>query len=827
MRYLVGLAAVVLLATASAAPAPAREGRAALTPLEATNQLMATPWAKLGKQFERDGERSLEEIEGKELAGGGGSVGITYKGVGVTAKWRFGVKVHNVSARIDLSAPPGLTAASLSEIAFAAPRSGGWSFGFQAIYKPFAWVKVAGNKIWEQDAVVPFAIGIKDFRIAARAQLNSAEPDRPRLVQGTITPALKLGGAGTFPGVIPVTFATTVEQGKVTMRATSISIPLTDFGFAHARFNGNLTVVLRPSPSLPEDDVIATGNNLMRISVGLKGRLTAEIRYVPASKESFDFDILSFEANVPTTKELDDFLRLTKQPTPRSWGEASDGVVRDQRGWVPEPSDAVDYATPAAALESGVDQHLPYGAILSIDCKARGPLESLKKGCPEYSWTGEEDSAIWTGHYLAAEAFRYAAGDLAALPRVEKALAGIERLFWVTGDAAVVDKKRVTVSDPRGILARTAMPVAVRGGKLRVIPYSGKPLAERKCYYERPEGGWSSEGRTYARLALVPEQARDSATPVGQIWRAWGCADDHPVSKDQYTGVFYGLAVAHKLVPLPAVQARTRTLVRDALDYLLANGWNVRLPPEDRYETTFLGDFSKQMAFLRVGATLLGGKYLDQYLQLSPANAQTWIPIWFSATDPVLQYYKFNLSHAALSSALLLENDPARRAGFAQAHAMMWRAVRHHRNAYFGLLRVLAQPPAQRAAFAQTKTPWLDPKMTVAKEIRSVLQDWIRRYELVKSSTGMPTGALADPSFQAGLSAADVAPFVGFDGSTRPLAVFALPLTARTGSDKDFAWQRHPFDPSGSRPNRIHPGVDYLLAYWLAVYLRIVPAPGA
>lgn len=117
--------------------------------------------------------------------------------------------------------------------------------------------------------------------------------------------------------------------------------------------------------------------------------------------------------------------------------------------------------------------------------------------------------------------------------------------------------------------------------------------------------------------------------------------------------------------------------------------------------------------------------------------------------------------------------------------------------------------------------------MTVAKEIQSELQDWIRRYELVKSSTGMPTGALADPSFQAGRSAADVAPFVGFDGSTQQLAVFALPQTARTGSDKDFVWQRHPFDPSGSRPNRIHPGVDYLLAYWLARYLGIVPAPGA
>ncbi|MGZ8692861.1 MAG: hypothetical protein ACXWZT_09025, partial [Gaiellaceae bacterium] len=765
LRYLVGLAAVLLFATTSAAPAPAREGRTALTPLQATNQLMATPWAKLGKQFERDGERSLEEIEGKEVAGGGGSVGITYKGVGVTAKWRFGVQVHNVSARIDLSKPPGITAASPSEIAFAAPRSGGWSFGFQAVYKPFAWVKVAGNKIWEQDAVVPFAIGIKDFRIAARAQLDSAEPDRPRLVQATITPALKLGGAGAFPGVIPITFATTVEQGKVTLRASSISVPLADFGFAHARFNGDLTVVVRPSPNEPETDVIVTGNYRMRISVRLKGRLTAEIRYVPSSKESFDFDLLSFDANVPTIKELDDFLRLTKQQTPRSWGEASDGVVHDPRGWVPEPADAVDYAAPAVALESGIDQHLPFGAILSIDCTPVRPLAPTARGCAEYVWEGEADSAIWTGHYLAAEAFRYAAGDLGALPRVEKALTGIERLFWVTGDTAVVDKKRFTVSDPRGILARTAMPAAVKGGK-PMIPYGGKQLAERKCHYVRPEGGWSAAGTTYARLALVPKEARGSAKPVGQVWHGWGCGDDQPVSRDQYAGIFYGLALAHQLVPVPAIQARTRTLVRDALDYFLANGWNVRLPPEDRYETTFLGDFAKQLGFLRIGATLLGGKYLDQYLQLSPANANTWIPTWFSATDPVLQYYKFNLSNAALSPALLLEDDPARRAGFAQAQAMMWRAVRHHRNAYFALLRVLAQPPAERAAFAQAKTTWLDPNMTVEKEIRSVLQDWIRRYELVKSSTGMPTAALADPDFQAGLSAADVAPFVGFDGST-------------------------------------------------------------
>lgn len=828
------LAALALVAVAVVA-APA----SALNPIQATNVLLGEPWLKFSKQLERDAESALEAYEGKEVAGGGGSVGITYRGVGVTASWRFGVKATNVSANVDLSAPPGMTAASPTEIAFAAPRNGGWSFGFQAIFKPFAWVKVGGTKIWKKDYHVPFAIGIKDFRIPARAQLSSVEPDRPRLVSASITPFFKLGGAGIVPGIIPVTFNTTVEQGKVTLQASAIVVPLAEFGFANARFNGDLTIVLRPSPNEPETDVIASGNYLMRMSVRLQGRLSTEIRYVPSSKESFSFDLLTFEATVPSTKELDDFLRLTRQEAPRSWGEGN------PRGWVAPPPDGVDYAAPAAALEAGVDRHLPYGAVLSIDCKVVRADPRNRGACNEYTWAGDEDSAIWTGHYLAAEAFRYGSGDTAALERVSRALAGIERLFWVTGDTAIAEGKRSPVSSPRGILSRTAAPAPTRGrGVPPVIPYSGKPLHERKCYYERSEGGWAAGTRTYPTLAAVPKAQRESAKPVGRIWRGWGCGDDHPVSKDQYTGVFYGLAVAHQLVPDAAIQARIRVLVRDALDYFIANNWNVKLPPADRYETTFLGDFAKQLAFLRVGATVLGGTYRDRYVQVAPASSSTWIPTWFSSVDPVLQYYKFNLSHAALSTALLLEDDAAVRAGYAQAHALMWRAVRHHRNAYFQLLRVLAQPAAQRASFLQTKTPWLDPTMTVGKEIRSLLYEWIQRYEAVKSSTGMPTGAVGDPGFQATqLSAAEVADFVGFDGSIRKLAVFALPLTARTGSNKDFIWQRDPFDTSyrgsvagcnalppspedvsrcGGRPNRIHPGVDYLLAYWLARYVGAV-----
>jgi hypothetical protein len=344
----------------------------------------------------------------------------------------------------------------------------------------------------------------------------------------------------------------------------------------------------------------------------------------------------------------------------------------------------------------------------------------------------------------------------------------------------------------------------------------------------------------------VPAHQRESAKRVGRIWRGSGCGDDHPVSKDQYSGVFYGLAMTYNLVPVPDVQARIRKLVNDALDYLVVkNRWNVRLPPQERIETTFLGDFPKQLAFLRIGATVDKSRWEQRYLEVAPAAAHTWIPIWFSSADPVFQYYKFNLSHSALASALVLETDPTIRAGYAYAHSVMWRAVRHHRNAYFSLLRVLMQPPANRQSLAASKPSGSNPNLTVSEEIRSVLIDWIARVRATGTSQGMPTGAVADPAAQIALYPNSVGEFVGADGTVRKLSKYALPIKARNGRDKDFVWQRDPFDTSyrgstegcqrepptraevercGGRPNRIHPGVDYLLAYWLARYLGVLPA---
>ena len=70
---------------------------------------------------------------------------------------------------------------------------------------------------------------------------------------------------------------------------------------------------------------------------------------------------------------------------------------------------------------------VPFGAILSPVFKDASSIEVAA-----YSRCG--DSAIWTGHYIAAEAYRYAATKSpVALDNLRRAIDAVKLLFDVTG----------------------------------------------------------------------------------------------------------------------------------------------------------------------------------------------------------------------------------------------------------------------------------------------------------------------------------------------------------------------------------------------------------
>lgn len=858
---MVGLAALAVAGVAAATGAGRPLGaetraRPALTPLEAANKLLADPWnGGLRQQYETEAEKGMKTaLEGEELAGGGGSVGITYKGVGVTAKWHFGLTTKNVSANLDLAAPPGFRSASLNGFTMDVPRGGFWNFALASDVDGSAWLKVAGNKIFTwSPSLFRFGFRVSNFRLSTNVQLNSAQPDRPVLVRAVVTPQFTVGGAGFLPVAMPVTFNVTVAGGKVSLSGRVANLNLSVPGL-DARLTGDIVLTLLPSYYTEDLEldmrqrVFGTGQGdainlraaFQRADLAFRGSMSVGLKY--GARVSVPYS-MTVPILVPSSDEVNQALLFLQPPLPKSWAEDR-----------PAPSGAVPdgsvFEAPAHEIEGAVVKHLPHGAVLALDFLQRGG--TLLPGA--YTYAAGADSAIWTGHYLAAEAFRYAAAPTpAALERVKLVLAGVSRLFEVTTDAAVSRGTRVPVSAGPGILARTARPstdpVNYTAGEAN-DPMAG-PLENRPCHYADPEGGWTFAGQTYRSYAAVPPTIRlnrilaSQVQPVGRVWYGWGCGDNHPVSRDQYVGVMMGLAYAYQLVPDAAIHAEVGRLIDQALDYLILRGkWNIRLPPDNRIETNFMGDFPKQLFFLRLGKTVNPAKYGSLYDDVAPAAELAWIPVWFSAVDPVFQYYKFNLTHAAFAPALLLETDPALRSAWTRSYNVLWRAIGHHRNAYFDLLRILVQSPSQRAATAGERSR-SNSAITLAEEIKVVLGEWLQRRNLVKGPNGLPLNKVADPDPQIALWPSNIARFQTLEGVARCLARYPLPVQGRHGVGMDFVWQRHPFSitvdagcssrqvptreqilayaPAHAR--REGPAVDYLLAFWLGRYLGVLPAP--
>jgi hypothetical protein len=90
------------------------------------------------------------------------------------------------------------------------------------------------------------------------------------------------------------------------------------------------------------------------------------------------------------------------------------------------PGDAAE-ADALAILANIQARHLPFGTILDPIFASAGSDQIV-------GYTRCGDSAIWTGNYLAAEAFRYNVTQAPdALLHVKSAIAGIQSLADVTG----------------------------------------------------------------------------------------------------------------------------------------------------------------------------------------------------------------------------------------------------------------------------------------------------------------------------------------------------------------------------------------------------------
>lgn len=396
----------------------------------------------------------------------------------------------------------------------------------------------------------------------------------------------------------------------------------------------------------------------------------------------------------------------------------------------PQPTDSA-----ALAISQVIQQrHVPYGTIADPGFASSDSTSSDFYTLVSYNRAG--DAAIWTGHYLAAESFRYAVtGSSDALKDVRHALDGIANLVAVTSP------------DDPDLLARFYMPVS--------SPYASGIIAA-----EQHNGIY---------------QSTLDGQPVYWIGST---------SRDQYSGVMFGLAVAYDFVNDNGVRSRASGLVTQLLAYLLNHGWNVVMP-DGTISTTFLQRPDQQLAFLQIGRHVNPTQFATVYASYRASEAASvGLPIATECQDTYGGYYKFNLDYINLFDLVRLE-EPA--SPFLPIYLQAYQTLRGctggDENAHFNMI-----DRALRGASVDRDTATVD-----------YLGLWLER---------------SRRDYYVDVSAKY--PVCGTNRACSPVPVNDRPNT-------DFLWQRSPLLLYGGGDGTVETaGIDYLLPYWMARYYGVL-----
>lgn len=319
----------------------------------------------------------------------------------------------------------------------------------------------------------------------------------------------------------------------------------------------------------------------------------------------------------------------------------------------------------ALAISANIqDRHMPFGTILD-------PIFAAPDSDQITGYTRCGDSAIWTGHYLAAEAFRYKVTQSAdALANANRALDGLTLLADVTGT---------------DLLARCAVPVS-------------SDFAAGIAQEEASNGVWfgSANGQAYMWVGHT--------------------------SRDQYLGAMFGLAAAYDTIDDAGVRGKASALASRLLQFLVDRSWNVELP-DGSISTTFLVRPDEQLGLLQIGRHLNAAQFGELYQRLSAEAPLVPVPVGVDASDPAGSYFKFNLDAINFDHLLPLETNFFRRWFYGSAYATFRATVAGHQNAFFNMIdRAIHGPDGDRdRETAELLDEWLQrPRRDIPVDLRGV-----------------------------------------------------------------------------------------------------------
>lgn len=275
-------------------------------------------------------------------------------------------------------------------------------------------------------------------------------------------------------------------------------------------------------------------------------------------------------------------------------------------------------------LANYLDHHLPDG--LNADIRWTGFDRTQV-----HAYNGLGDSATWTGHYMAAQALRYAVTqDTRIIRDIDDALDRIDLLTRVSGTS--------------GFLARHAIPRSA-------LLTPGSPYA---AYY-RQYGGSTSD-------PLLGESAHRGAGDLDDYVYLGGTA------RDTYDAVNFGLATVYKFVNDADVRTRVTRLVERIVDYRV----NLFTVLFDNFSTT---------AMLRTAATVNPGAYESTY-----AFAAGLLGTGSNVDANFGNYFSNNLDFIRTFVLTQLETDAGRKAKWQTKLTNLWRDAADHLNPHFAAI---------------------------------------------------------------------------------------------------------------------------------------------
>ena len=374
------------------------------------------------------------------------------------------------------------------------------------------------------------------------------------------------------------------------------------------------------------------------------------------------------------------------------------------------------------------------------------------------------DGAIWTGTYLAALSFRYSVEpNKPLLEDIKSTLTTIERLCHVSGIPGLVCRQF----------------------------YEGKPQKKHHTY-----------------------------SPIYK-----NCSYEARTSRDQVTGILFGLAACKRYVNDTGIQLRIKQLASKIIAQIYTKNypwggkslkhWTLKLPV---LKTTVKCTHSMRVFCAAMGFYLAGEKkYKDLYKKEMAWGNRLWGGMFsFHRAKVRSEYYSNNLRFMRLSAMLMFEYRESRRQILGELFLTRYRYMKYHQNSFFNFLFLQYVPKNIQKRFFKVadkekiikqsihSLKMLDENKTLARfpQNNDRMKTIDIYYLLVKGSKTIIKGS----------------------SPPKKMAMFPIPMEKRIYSI--FIWQKTPYiiTPKAYKTNKKlkAPGIDFTIAYWLGRMNKVV-----